>query len=300
MNIRILRVVNLVVGAGLTLALSACVPSEVASGLGGIIPVSSPVPVGGLIQSGAAVAKSLENFTAEEEHYIGRAVAANLLSQYPPLANSQSNRYLNLLGQSLARHSNRPETFGGYRFQLLDSAEVNAFAAPGGLILVTRGLARCATTEEELAAVLAHEIAHVNLSHGIKTIKSARRGQALATIGSLAASQAPLPSQVSAWSSYFSGAVGDILQELTVKGYSRSAEFEADKTAQAILERAGYPQSALAAVLENMAPRVASGAGFGRTHPPAVARRKALGGSADIPANSVRQARFETAMKSIL
>ena len=83
------------------------------------------------------------------------------------------------LGQSLAQFSERPETFGGYHFLALDSAEINAFAAPGGLILVTRGLLDCCQTEDELAAVLAHEIGHVEKQHGLRAIRTGRLNSAL-------------------------------------------------------------------------------------------------------------------------
>jgi len=78
----------------------------------------------------------------------------------------------------LARASSRPETFGGWHFLLLDSDEVNAFAAPGGFVFVTRGLYATCATEEQLAAVLAHEISHVTLRHGLGAIKNERLTEA--------------------------------------------------------------------------------------------------------------------------
>ncbi len=97
-----------------------------------------------------AVQKTWQDLTPEQEYYIGRAVAAQVFQTYPPLDRPPGNTYLNLLGQSLAIYSERPETFGGYHFLLLDSDEINAFAAPGGLILVTRGMVRCCANEDEL------------------------------------------------------------------------------------------------------------------------------------------------------
>ena len=291
--------VRLIIGSGLVLAVTACTPADVARKLAGVLPIKTPVPIDDAIAVGTKVVRSMEDFSPEEEHYIGRAVAATLLSQNRPLNNSGANHYLNLLGQSLARHSSQAGPLGGYHFLLLDSYEINAFAAPGGLILVTRGLAGTAANEEELAAVLAHEIAHVELGHGIKAIKSARRTEALTAVGSLAASQIRTPAELSALTSFFSGAIIDIVQTLSVNGYSRSAEYEADKAALVILERAGYPKSALASVLERMGPRIASGSGFGKTHPSAEERRKAIGGDSAIPANPVRQARFAKAFNSI-
>jgi predicted Zn-dependent protease len=134
-------------------------------------------------KSAEAVAKSFEDITPEQEYYVGRAVGANLLAQYPPYDAAAANSYLNLLGQSLAQVSDRPETFGGYHFLVLDSAEINAFAAPGGLIFVSRGLLRCADSEDGVAAILAHEIGHVAKQHGLKAIKTARFKDAGLAIG---------------------------------------------------------------------------------------------------------------------
>jgi beta-barrel assembly-enhancing protease len=72
----------------------------------------------------------VESLTPEEEHYIGRSVAARILADYPPEQNAKVNEYLNLVGNYLAQQSARPETFGGYHFQLVRGDETNAFAAP--------------------------------------------------------------------------------------------------------------------------------------------------------------------------
>ena len=104
-----------------------------------------------------AVTKTFQDITPEQEYYIGRTVAATVLLGYPPKPAEKLNDYVNLVGQSLAKFSARPETFGGYHFLVLDSDEINAFAAQGGLVLVTRGLLQCCQSEDELASVLAHE-----------------------------------------------------------------------------------------------------------------------------------------------
>ena len=121
-----------------------------------------------ILRGAKAVQKTWQDLTPEQEYYIGRAVAAQVFQTYRPLDRPAANAYLNLFGQSLAVFSDRPETFGGYHFLLLDSDEINAFAAPGGLILVTRGMVRCCENEDELAAVLAHEICHVEKKHGLE------------------------------------------------------------------------------------------------------------------------------------
>jgi predicted Zn-dependent protease len=119
-------------------------------------------------KSTVAVARSLEDFTPEQEYYIGRSVGAVVLSKYPAYTNAQVNQYLNMLGQTLAAASDKPQIFGGYHFLVLDSDDINAFATPSGLVFVTRGLIRCCPTEDALAAVLSHEIGHVQLRHGMQ------------------------------------------------------------------------------------------------------------------------------------
>ncbi|MDR0882324.1 MAG: M48 family metalloprotease [Candidatus Adiutrix sp.] len=290
--------------AGLFLFMSGCTMATLADTVGSMIPVRSPVPVSQLVSTGQKIFKSFEDFTPEEEHYLGRAVAATILAKYQPLRDNHSDRYLNLLGQSLARHSAKPDVLGGYHFIVLNSDEVNAFAAPGGLIMVTRGMVRTAANEDELAAVLAHEIAHVELSHGISSIKSARRDDALLTVGSLAASQAlaksNLSAQMTALGNLLGAAAKDIAQDLMTNGYSRSAELEADQAALAILTNAGYAPSALDSVLGHMEPRIQSGIGFGKTHPSPADRRQSLGlSNGPVPANPVRQARFTAALSAL-
>ncbi len=82
-----------------------------------------------VVRTAQAAAKAAEDITPEQEYYIGRAVAATLLGRYRPLERSELIEYVNLIGQALAMASDRPETFGGYRFLVLDSDEINAFAA---------------------------------------------------------------------------------------------------------------------------------------------------------------------------
>ena len=245
------------------------------------------------------LAKSAEDFTPDQEYYLGRGVAANLLGRYRALHTPAANDYLNILGQSLARYSTMPSTFGGYHFLLLDSQEINAFAAPGGLILVTRGLVQCTSNEDELAAVLAHEIAHVQLRHGIGSIKQARKTEALMTLGSIAASHAPSPVSLSSLNSLFGGAINDMVHTMAVNGYSRGAELDADKAALGILRGAGYSEAALGSMLRAMSARLTPGSGFGKTHPSPADRLKALGVSGAAPANPVRQERFQTALAGV-
>jgi len=251
-----------------------------------------------------AVDKTFQDLTPEQEYYIGRAVAASVFQSYPPLDRPEANTYLNLLGQSLAIFSDCPETFGGYHFILLDSDEVNAFAAPGGLILVTRGMVRCCQSEDELAAVLAHEICHVTLKHGLSAIKQSRLTEAFTIIGAETAKQMG-GENLASLTEAFEGSVGDVVKTLTTSGYSRKQEFRADAGAVEVLRRAGYPEISILNMLQRMDQRVndSGGLGFGKTHPPATSRIDTL--RPDIvdtgaTVNTVRQQRFTAAMQSVL
>jgi predicted Zn-dependent protease len=249
-----------------------------------------------------ALDRTFRDITPEQEHYIGRAVAADLLRTWQPADAPACNIYLNELGQTLALASDRPETFGGWHMLLLDSDEINAFAAPGGLILVTRGLVRCCADEDELAAVLAHEIAHVQNRDGLKAIKKSRLTAALATIGVEAARQLG-DAEIRDLADQLDGSVQDITQTLVNSGYARGLEHQADRDAVVILQRLGYDPAALVRMLDTMNGRVeAGGPGFARTHPSPRDRIREVqseapaGGS---PANAERTRRFAAAMADL-
>ncbi len=251
-----------------------------------------------------AVEKSFQDLTPEQEYYIGRAVAATLLKTYPALDDAAANAYLNQLGQSLALASDQPETFGGYHFLLLDSDEINAFACPGGLILVTRGLVRCCGSEDALAAVLAHEIGHVQGKHGVRAIKKSRLTSALTIIGTEGARTFG-SEELAQLADDLEGSVQDITQALVVGGYSRDLEKEADRSAVTIMGRLGYNPRGLEVMLKEMAARWnPSGPGFARTHPSPNDRLKDVGASfaayGPVAAPAPRAQRFETALAGVL
>jgi len=218
-------------------------------------------------KSTAAVAKSLEDFTPQQEYYIGRSVGAIVLVKYRALADARANAYLNTLGQTMARVSDMPELFGGYHFVVLDSDDINAFATPGGHIFITRGLIRCCRTEDELAAVLAHEIGHVQLRHGMQAIEKARMTEAL-TILAQEGAKSLGSREVAQLTHAFGGVISDITNTMINNGYSRSYEYQADAAAVSILERMGYSPGALTRMLNIMAKQIRpGGTDFAKTHP---------------------------------
>jgi len=254
-----------------------------------------------IIRVGTAARNVAERLTPEQEYYVGRAVAAKVFQSYKPLDLPEANAYLNLLGQSLVVFSDRPETFGGYHFLLLDSDEINAFAAPDGLILVTRGMVQCCGSEDELAAVLAHEIAHVVEKHGVSAIQGSR----LTTLGTTVLTETGRHAggEFAALVEDFEGSIGDITKTL-MNGYSRGQERDADAGAVRILRRAGYPETALITMLQRMEQRLGrTRGGFGGSHPSAQSRIDSVGSEivgVRVAASPVRQQRFAKAMQAVV
>ncbi len=250
-----------------------------------------------IIKSGKAVARGFQDITPEQEYYIGRAVGASILSQYPPFENRAANLYVNTLGQALAQVSDLPETFNGYHFLILDSKEINAFAAPGGLIFVTRGMLRCCRNEDATAAVLAHEIGHVEHRHGLQAIKKSRVTAALSTLA-IEGTKNLGGQELADLTRTFENSITDITAMLVNSGYSLVFEKQADNSAVTILQRIGYDPNGLVDMLGQMHTRLAPGSpGFGRTHPTPKVRianlQARIGLFKPVPARPARQARFE-------
>lgn len=290
------------------LVLSGCqtmlTATEMAATQAASVGMLHPAYAEAIKKSTGAVSRSIEEFTPEQEYYIGRSVAAVILSKYQPYTNQQANQYLNVLGQILAQASDMPEIFRGYRFLILNSDEINAFAAPGGQIFVTRGLLRCCRNEDAVAAVLAHEIGHIQLKHGIQAIKKARVTEALATIA-VESARVLASNEVAMLAETFGGAITDITTTLVNSGYSRSFEYEADQAAQTILRRVGYDPNGLVEMLTVMGKSLKKGeTGFARTHPAPEDRigeiqQKSGVKYAQVRAPEARQARFAKAVGKI-
>ncbi len=256
-----------------------------------------------IIKSGKAVARGFKDITPEQEYYIGRAVGASLLSQYPPFANRAANLYINTLGQALARVSDLPETFNGYHFLILDTNEINAFAAPGGLIFVTRGMLKCCRNEDATAAVLAHEIGHVEHRHGLQAIKKSRVTAALSTLAVEGAKNLG-GQELAELTRTFENSITDITATLVNSGYSRAFEKQADNSAVTILQRIGYDPNGLVDMLGQMHNRLRPGSpGFGRTHPSPVVRITEIQGRTGefkpVHSPPVRQARFKRLLGAV-
>ncbi len=275
----------------------------------GCAPSVAPPTVDVTFQPMRDFVKDESQVAPQEENVIGRGVTAKLLGVYSPSDSPVLSAYINQVGATVAAASLRPETFAGYSFLPIESDELNAMAAPGGYILISRGLLKLLRDEDMLAAVLAHEVSHVVLRHGLQSIKrehlnestplddSVPLGAALTTcaINCNDVSQQLLLA--------FEGAINDIVEKLTVAGYSREQELQADAMAAEILEKAGYDPTALKHVLDALAQRTSKGGWFS-THPKAKDRASALSklrkAEPQVNANfQARKNRFRKMTKSV-
>lgn len=250
-----------------------------------------------------AVSKAAETISPEQEYYIGRTVGAVITNKYRVYQNNAATDYINVMGQTLSKFSDMPETFGGYHFLILDSDEINAFAAPGGFIFISRGLLRCCKDEDAVAAVLAHEIGHIQYRHGIESIDDSRMTSAVTTV--LAEGAKNLGGRdLANLTAAFEGSISDITNKLVTSGYSREYENQADKAAVTIMKRAGYTPGALVSMLEVMEKRMKpDGIDFAKTHPSPRSRIEAVsdipGVSSQYSENTKRLARFKSRLGNI-
>lgn len=256
----------------------------------------TPERIDMIASSFQTIGKAARPLSDDEEYYVGRAVAARITSTYPLYRNERLTDYINLVGQTIALHTDKPTTFGGYHFALLDSPEVNAFACPGGIILITRGMLSSVKSEDELAAVLAHEIAHVIHRDGIAAIQSSRWSEALLVIGSSAAREFG-PKDTARLVSLFEGSIDDVFKTLVVSGYGREQEKDADAAALGYLAAAGYDPQGLVGYLNRLEQGGrGSGSGIFATHPGTDERlenvRQARVTNVDTSALSRRSKRF--------
>ncbi|AEB08114.1 M48 family metalloprotease [Desulfobacca acetoxidans] len=215
-------------------------------------------------KAGVKALEASREISDSEEYYLGRAVAARILSRYPLYKNQVLTAYVNEVGQTVARKSIRPQTYKGYHFAVLDSQEANSFACPGGIIFITRGMIKACANEDQLAAVLAHEVGHIANRDGIASISQARWTEVATTIGTEAAKQ--YGGSLGQMVSLFEGSIDDVFKTVIVNGYSRTAEENADREGVETLKRAGYNPQAMVAILTAMSTKGGTGGILG-THP---------------------------------
>ena len=232
------------------------------------------------VEAGQKLRSSFAEITEEEEYYIGRSVSALILGRYPVYQNDALTQYVNLVGNAVALYSDRPEIYAGYHFLVLDTDEVNAMAAPGGMVFVTKGLLRRCRDEETLGLILAHEVGHVCAKHGLQAIKKSRLTDAFTFLGTQALRRYG-PQEIAQLTTIFEGVLSDIVEQLVVRGYDRQSEFEADGLAVKFGTSTGYEPGGIIRFLRTMVgdSSTAAGKGWFKTHPSPEQRIEQLNGT---------------------
>ncbi len=241
---------------------------------------------------GKKALQSLKEIPEPEEIEIGKGIAANLLGAAPLVRDDALQKYVNRVGLWLALQTERPDL--PWRFGITDDPDVNAFASPGGTILITRGLYEKFRNESELAGVLAHEIAHVVQKHQLKAIKSQLGREWQTELATAVAERKDSSRAANQLKAFTAGT------ELFARGLDKADEFEADRMGVVIAARGGYNPYGLVGSLQTLDavnPQDGAVALMFKTHPSPAKRLEMLsnvmGTQLDAYADSAKEpARF--------
>jgi predicted Zn-dependent protease len=186
-------------------------------------------------QIGGAV-KRVQQFrdlqmTDAEEQQLGAAVSEKVRTRYGVVQDANVHRYVTLVGTALSQASTKPNM--PWTFIVLDTDAVNAFAAPGGFIHITRGALALLQDESELAGVLGHEIIHVTEQHTIRSIQKSKSIQ-MGTNETLSGNAALL-----------NKVADNVYLEIIDKGFGRGEENESDEKGVVIANKIGYAPQGL-------------------------------------------------------
>jgi len=254
----------------MAVALLACIPAQAQIGnfLRGLDPNKA-------LDIGKKVVEANKEFTQEDEIQLGNGLSAGLLGAAPLHKNEQYQRYVNRVGRWIAAHSERADL--PWSFGVIDKETINAFAMPGGTVVISYGLLKRLQNESELAGVLGHEIAHVVQKHQLKAIQSGAWGDVATAVGAEVVDQKLARTGAAGQAVRLSG-VGQKGVELITNGFllkplDRSLEYEADRMGVVLAARAGYDPYGFVGVLQMLAQvKETDEGGVLATHPSAAER----------------------------
>ena len=169
-----------------------------------------------------------------QEIAMGKRYHSQVLQQIPPYQDAELQDYVQRIGDSLSTQSHRPNLF--YRFTVLDSPDINAFALPGGYIYINRGLMAYLSSEEELAAVLGHEIGHVTARHSVRQYSQSQLLGILSTAIEMNQGRS-------------AGNLANLASGALLSGYGRDMELEADDLGAQYIAQEGYSPQGMFDVL---------------------------------------------------
>lgn len=228
---------------------------------------AASIDLGRIFGAGKDLATAASGMDEKEEVAVGREIAGRTLGAAPLVPDPALQAYVNRVGRWVASQTERPDL--PWHFGVIDTLSVNAFAAPGGYVLITRGLYEMLDSEAQLAGVLGHEIGHIVKRHHISVMQKS----ALVSAGSQLA-QARTDRGALVNNLIGTGA------EVMARGLDKSAEFEADQLGIVLAARAGYSPYGLIEVLHKLAARSAEDSSLSllfKTHPHPDERLQQLG-----------------------
>jgi len=196
------------------------------------------------IDVGKRIVTSTTEMSVEQEIALGDDLTARLLGAMPPLNDPELQSYVNRVGRWLTLQTERPDL--PWRFVVVDTDSLGAFATPGGNIIVTTGLLRLMRDENELAGVLAHEIAHVVEKHHAKAIMKQARAELARDVA------ADIASQYVSKNPLVTEALMNAGMNIYSSGLDQSDELAADSAGTVIAARGGYDPLGLLLVLTTL------------------------------------------------
>ncbi|MES2047703.1 MAG: M48 family metalloprotease [Pseudomonadota bacterium] len=235
----------------MTLVLAAC----------GSVPLNlNSLDLNKAVQTVQSAKEATYDLSEEQEIVLGQNIVSGLLGIASLLANQKVQQYVNNVGRWLTLQTERPDL--PWAFAVIDDNDINAFATPGGYIVITKGLLLRMKSEAELAGVLAHEISHVLKKHHLQAIKKAAGMSVAKDILSMGIeARGSNPAMVK---------LASAGTELYTRGLDKEDEFEADRMGVVIAARSGYDPYGLPAVLQTLQtinPQDAGLALMFKTHP---------------------------------
>jgi predicted Zn-dependent protease len=240
--------------------------SAAMAGLAFGIAGAATLDLGRLFDAGKDAVTAARGLDEKDEIEVGREVAGRVLGARPLVNDPKLQAYVNRVGRWVASQSERPDL--PWHFGIIEDTTINAFASPGGYVLITRGLYEILDDEAQLGGVLGHEIGHIVRRHHVTVMQ---KSAALSAGAKLA--------QRDNRSQFVNNLIGNGA-EVFARGLDKSAEFEADQLGVVLAARAGYMPYALIEVLHKLAARGANDASLAllyETHPPPGERLSQLG-----------------------
>ncbi len=218
------------------------------------------------------ILKGVTGIGPEEERSMGESVALELIGKYGGVVREEPTmKRVNLVGRALARYSDRPQL--NWRFAVLDSDTINAFSAPDGYVFITKALYAQAPTDDLLAAILAHEIAHVTGRHALNIVA---RNDAFGALTKQVAQRSGEAAKVEGTLKQLNLSTDLILKTLLEKGFDPQTEFAADLTGHNLAATCGYAPGGLRAVLVHLQEQGEDRKKVFSTHPPLADRIRHL------------------------